>query len=89
MCGLVLMVGRRIERTLEYLNWIMVALIIGGLGVLALLFVPAYTWAVALAGFAGFDLNTEIFSLFQRALTSSCSARLRRTQAAAAWRISR
>ena len=61
MCGLVLMVGRRIERTLEYLNWIMVALIIGGLGVLALLFVPAYTWAVALAGFAGFDLNTGNF----------------------------
>src|SRR5687768_5347891 len=61
MCGLVLMVGRRIERTLEYLNWIMVALIIGGLGFLALLFVPGRTWAAALAGFAGFDLNTGAF----------------------------
>src|SRR5689334_5404827 len=44
LCGLFLMVGRRIERTLEYLNWIMVVLIIGGLGALALLFVPVSTW---------------------------------------------
>src|SRR6185436_7140777 len=61
MCGLILMIGRRIERTLEYLNWIMVTLIIGGLGFLALLFVPARTWATALTGFAGFDLNTGAF----------------------------
>src|SRR5215217_8041445 len=44
LCGCVLMIGRRIERTLEYLNWIMVSLIIGGLGVLAILFVPLSTW---------------------------------------------
>src|SRR6185369_4757709 len=31
LCGAVLMVGRRIERTLEVLNWIMIAAIIGGL----------------------------------------------------------
>jgi hypothetical protein len=61
MCAMVLMVGRRIERTLEYLNWIMVTLIIGGLGILALMFVPAVTWAAGLAGFAGFDLNTGKF----------------------------
>ena len=61
MCAVVLMVGRRIERTLEYLNWIMVALIIGGLGLLAVMFVPAYTWAAGLVGFAGFDLNTGNF----------------------------
>src|SRR5829696_4140634 len=61
LCGLVLMVGRRIERTLEYLNWIMVALIIGGLGSLALLFVPASTWLAAVAGFAGFDVQRGSF----------------------------
>ena len=61
MCALVLMVGRRIERTLEYLNWIMVTVIIGGLGLLALMFVPAFGWAGALTGFAGFDLNTRNF----------------------------
>src|SRR4030095_10999639 len=60
-CGLILMVGRRIERTLEYLNWIMVALIIGGLGLLALLFVSFSRWAAGLVGFAGFDLKTGSF----------------------------
>jgi hypothetical protein len=40
LCGCILMIGRRIERTLEYLNWIMVSVIIGGLGILAVLVVP-------------------------------------------------
>ena len=61
LCGAFLMIGRRIERTLEYLNWIMVALIIGGLGLLALLFVPLSTWGAAVAGFAGFDVKTGSF----------------------------
>jgi hypothetical protein len=61
MCALVLLVGRRIERTLEYLNWIMVALIIGGLGLLAIFFVPASTWISGLAGFIGFDVKTNAF----------------------------
>src|SRR5689334_15257213 len=61
LCGAVLMIGRRIERTLEYLNWIMIALIIGGLGVLALLFVPLSTWGAAVVGFAGFDVKTGSF----------------------------
>src|SRR4026208_1501600 len=61
LCGMVLMIGRRIERTLEYLNWIMVALIIGGLGALAVLFVPFSTWGAAVVGFAGFDMKTGSF----------------------------
>ena len=61
LCGLILMVGRRIERTLEYLNWIMVSVIIGGLGVLAIIFVPLSTWGAAIAGFAGFDVRTNSF----------------------------
>ena len=63
LCGAILMIGRRIERTLEYLNWIMIALIIGGLGGLALLFVPLPTWGVAVAGFAGYDVKTGSFQL--------------------------
>jgi hypothetical protein len=63
LCGAILMVGRRIERTLEYLNWIMVALIIGVLGVLAVLFVPLSTWGAAVAGFAGYDVKTNSFQL--------------------------
>src|SRR6185312_6930779 len=61
LCGLILLVGRRIERTLEYLNWIMVTIIIVGLGALAVLFVPLSTWGAALAGFAGFDVKTNSF----------------------------
>ncbi len=61
LCGLILTFGRRIERTLEVLNWIMVTAILAGLGLLALLFVPSRTWAAAVTGFAGFDLNTGSF----------------------------
>ncbi|HEX7330610.1 MAG TPA: Nramp family divalent metal transporter [Pyrinomonadaceae bacterium] len=63
LCGLILLVGRRIERTLEVLNWIMVACIIAGLGILAILFVPLSTWGAALVGFAGFDMKTGSFQL--------------------------
>src|ERR1044072_27595 len=63
LCALILMIGRRIERTLEYLNWIMVSVIIGGLGVLAVLFVPLSTWVAGVAGFAGFDVKTGSFQL--------------------------
>jgi hypothetical protein len=42
----------------------MVAAIIGGLGVLAVMFVPGHNWAAGVAGFAGFDLNTGSFQFF-------------------------
>src|SRR5689334_4425058 len=61
LCGVILMIGRRIERTLEYLNWIMIAAIIGGLGLLALIFVPLSTWIAGVAGFAAFDMRTSTF----------------------------
>jgi hypothetical protein len=41
----------------------MLALIIGGLGILAILFVPLSTWGAALAGFAAFDVRTGSFQL--------------------------
>jgi hypothetical protein len=63
ICGLLLLIGRRIERTLEYLNWIMVVLIIGGFGTLAVLFVTRATWVAALAGFVGFDARSGSFQL--------------------------
>lgn len=61
LCAILLMFGRRIERTLEVLNWILVVAILGGFGLLALLFVPAPTWLATLTGFAGFDLQTRSF----------------------------
>jgi hypothetical protein len=59
VCGSVLLIGKRIERTLEYLNWVLVAMILSGLGLLAVLFVPVSTWISAIAGFIGLDLDTK------------------------------
>lgn len=54
-CVAVLLVGRRIERTLELLNWVLVACILGSFLILAAIFVPMETWFGAAAGFAGYD----------------------------------
>ena len=64
LCVGILLVGRRIEQTLELLNWILVACILGAFAVLAVLFVDAGTWLSAAAGYAGFD--TEIVRRFER-----------------------
>jgi hypothetical protein len=64
LCIAILMVGRRVERTLELLNWVMVVCILGGFLALALFFVPLTTWAGAFAGFAGFDLPSRTFRFF-------------------------
>jgi hypothetical protein len=61
-CVVVLLMGRRIARTLELLNWVLVACILGGFLVLALLYVPGATWLAALTGFAGFDPRSGAFS---------------------------
>lgn len=55
LCIALLLVGRRIERTLELLNWVMVVCILGGFLALALFFVPSGTWLGAAAGLFGFD----------------------------------
>jgi hypothetical protein len=60
-CVAVLLVGRRIERTLELLNWVLVACILGAFLVLAVLYVPGATWLAAAAGFAGFDAPSGRF----------------------------
>jgi hypothetical protein len=60
-CVAVLLVGRRIERTLELLNWVLVTCILGSFLILALLFVPAGTWLAAVVGFAGFDAPRGAF----------------------------
>jgi hypothetical protein len=63
-CVVILSVGRRIERTLELLNWGLVVSILGGFLVLAVLFVPGTTWLAALSGLAGFDTSVRRFNLF-------------------------
>src|SRR5215207_6963821 len=65
-CVAVLLVGRRIERTLELLNWVLVACILGGFLVLAALFAPARTWLGAALGFVGFDAARGEFDFLPR-----------------------
>src|SRR5262245_8991132 len=63
-CVLILSVGRRIERTLELLNWILVVAILGSFLVLAGLYVPATTWTAGALGLSGFDLSRGTFDFF-------------------------
>jgi hypothetical protein len=57
-CVAVLLVGRRIERTLELLNWVLVIATLGTLLLLGVWLVPLATWKAAAAGFVGLDLPT-------------------------------
>src|SRR5688572_14296061 len=57
----VLLIGRRIERTLEILNWVLIVCILGAFLVLAILFAPAETWLAAGAGFVGYDVADHRF----------------------------
>ena len=62
LCVAILLVGRRIERTLEILNWILVAAILSGFLILAVLFVPGSNWLAGIVGLAGYDAGTGVFS---------------------------
>ncbi len=66
VCIAILLFGRRIERTLELLNWVLVGCILGGFLVLAVLFVPVGTWLAAAAGYAGFDTASGTFDPIPR-----------------------
>ena len=61
-CVGVLLIGKRIARTLEVLNWVLIACILGSFLVLGIIYVPIGTWFSALAGFAGFDTKLNAFS---------------------------
>ncbi|MHB1329286.1 MAG: Nramp family divalent metal transporter [Gemmatimonadales bacterium] len=62
VCVAILLVGRRIERTLEILNWILVAAILSSFVVLALIFVAPSTWLAAVTGYFGFDPASRGFT---------------------------
>lgn len=64
VCVGVLSIGRRVERTLELLNWVLVVFILGGFLILAIVFVPPRTWLAAITGLAGFDLERGAFDWF-------------------------
>ncbi|MGX7953167.1 Nramp family divalent metal transporter [Tsuneonella sp. HG249] len=60
-CVLILLVGRRIERTLELLNWVLVATILIGLLVLCIIIAPADRWVATATGFAGWNWDQGQF----------------------------
>lgn len=62
LCVLILILGQRIGRTLEILNWILLVFIFGGLVMLCLRYVAPGKWLEAAVGFVGFNLQTGTFS---------------------------
>jgi Mn2+/Fe2+ NRAMP family transporter len=63
LCVALLLIGRRIERTLEILNWILVTGVLGSFLILALVVAPGATWGATAAGFFGFDTMSQRFIL--------------------------
>jgi hypothetical protein len=62
LCVLILLIGRRIERTLELLNWVLITVILTAFVVLAVLLVAPETWLAGVAGLIGLDVRTGTFS---------------------------
>ena len=61
LCVAILSVGRRIEHTLELLNWILVGCILTGFLILAAMFAGAGTWLAAIVGMVGYDAPNGTF----------------------------
>jgi hypothetical protein len=61
LCIGLLLFGKRIARTLEIVNWVLVVVILASFLVLALAFVPGTTWLAAAAGYVGFDTQSRAF----------------------------
>lgn len=53
-CCIIISLGRTIERTLEWANWIMMIVVLGGLFLLDLYIVPASVWWEGIKGFFTF-----------------------------------
>jgi len=53
-CVVLVSIGRKIERTLEWANWIMMFVVLGGLLLLDIYIVPGKVWLEGLVGFVSF-----------------------------------
>ena len=53
-CVVLVSLGRKIERTLEWANWIMMFVVLGGLLILDIYIVPGSVWLEGLKGFFSF-----------------------------------
>jgi hypothetical protein len=61
LCVAILAFGKRIVRTLEVLNWVLVSVGLGSFLIIALLFVPGSTWLSGIAGMAGYSIERGAF----------------------------
>jgi hypothetical protein len=68
LCITILLLGRRIARTLEILNWILVAVILLSFLLLALWFTPATTWIAVAAGYVGYDVRSGGFAFVPKGM---------------------
>jgi len=66
VCVAILLVGRRIERTLEILNAILITCILGSFLVLAVVYVPLSVWISATAGYVGYDTANSTFDFLPK-----------------------
>src|SRR5688572_20200293 len=64
LCVFILLFGRRIERTLEILNWILIVVILGGMTILCIIFALPGKWLEVAVGFAGYDLQAGKFQFY-------------------------
>lgn len=53
-CCVIISLGKKIERTLEWANWVMMIVVLGGLFLLDLYVVPASVWGEGVKGFFSF-----------------------------------
>jgi len=53
-CAVLVCIGRKIERTLEWANWIMMIVVLGGLLLLDIFLVPGRVWGEGIKGFLSF-----------------------------------
>jgi len=53
-CVIIIFLGKKIERTLEWMNWIMMFVVLGGLLILDIFIVPGKVWGEGLVGFLSF-----------------------------------
>jgi hypothetical protein len=83
-CVAILSVGRRIERTLEILNWILVTAILSGFLIIAALLVPGRVWLSGFSGLVGYDLPRGHFDFLPGGWTSCCWPLSSRTRVRAA-----
>src|SRR5512136_3142181 len=58
-CAVIISLGKTIERTLEWANWIMMIVVLGGLFLLDLYIVPASVWWDGIVGFFSFGYVPE------------------------------